>query len=155
MEDILSNMGSISLERLIFFSVIVIGVIIVLIILAFRMPKPLRSKYFSSRWQDLMSLCKDKESWPKVLKEADMLLDKALKKRKFKGKTMGERMVSAQRIFSENDAAWFAHNLQKKFAANPDTRLRKSDLKNALVGFRQALRDLGALPDGNSQSKDS
>jgi len=155
MEGNIANMGSISLEKLIFFVVVAIGLIVVLITLAFRVPKPLRIKYFSSRWQELMALCKEKDTWPKVLREADLLLDKALKKRKFKGKTMGERMVSAQRVFSENDAAWFAHNLQKKFMASPNAKLSESDLKSALVGFRQALRDLGALPDGNSQSKDS
>lgn len=113
-----------------------------------RIPKKLKPEYFVSKWRELQGLCKDKQTWPEALTQADKLLDSALKKRKFKGKTMGERMVSAQKVFTENDAAWFAHNLYKKTLADPKFRLKESDVRDALVGFRQALRDLGALPEG-------
>lgn len=118
-----------------------------------RMPKKLKADHFAACWKDLQGHCRDKNTWPEAIQEADKLLDKALKKRKFKGKTMGERMVSAQRTFTDNDAAWFAHNIFKKIKADPNFKLREKDVKNALVGFRQALRDLGALPDG-SKSRD-
>lgn len=119
-----------------------------------KVPKKLKSDYFVGAWKELQSYCKEKHLWPQALGDADKLLDKALKKRKFKGKTMGERMVSAQRTFTDNDGAWFAHNLYKKITADPNFKLRESDVKDALVGFRQALRDIGALPSG-SKSKDS
>ena len=122
-----------------------------LLVIAMRIPKRLKYSYFVGKWKDLQKHCKDKSSWPHAIQEADKLLDRALKKRKFKGKTMGERMVSAQRTFTDNDAAWFAHNVHKKLMADPNFKLKESDVKNALVGFRQALRDLGALPDGKSQ----
>jgi hypothetical protein len=121
-----------------------------LLVIALRVPKRLRSEYFVANWKELQGLCKDKKSWPDALKGADKLLDRALKKRKFKGKTMGERMVSAQRTFSDNDGTWFAHNIYKKIVADPNFKLKEADVKDALVGFRQALRDLGALPDGKS-----
>jgi hypothetical protein len=127
----------------------VIGVLIVLV----KMPKRLRAKYFVGRWQHLQGFCKDKQKWPKVLEDADKLLDRALKKRKFKGNSMGERMVSAQRTFTDNDGAWFAHNLYKKVMADPEFKLREADMKNALVGFRQALRDIGALPSEQSKER--
>lgn len=73
------------------------------------------------------------------------MLDKALIKRRYKGKSMGERLVSAQRSLSNNDSVWFAHNLVKKILSDENLRLREADVKDALVGFRQALRDLGAL----------
>lgn len=123
-------------------------------IVVIKMPKRLKSDYFVSKWKELQAHCRDKSTWPDALREADRLLDRALKKRKFKGKTMGERMVSAQRTFSDNDGAWFAHNVHKKITADPSFKLRESDVKDALVGFRQALRDLGALPD-NGKSRDS
>ncbi len=125
-----------------------------LVVIAVRVPKRLKSEYFVARWKELQQHCKDKQTWPQALQEADKLLDRALKKRKFKGKTMGERMVSAQRTFTDNDAAWFAHNVYKKVMTDPNFKLRESDVKNALIGFRQALRDLGALPDG-AKSRDS
>jgi hypothetical protein len=126
----------------------------ILILVALRLPKRLKAEYFVGQWKDLQAFCKDKSTWADALKEADKLLDRALKKRKFKGKSMGERMVSAQRTFSDNDGAWFAHNLQKKIKADPNFKLKESDVKDALMGFRQALRDIGALPNG-SKSRDS
>lgn len=128
--------------------------LVCLALVALRIPKRLKAEYFVIQWKDLQAMCKDKTTWPDALKDADKLLDRALKKRKFKGKTMGERMVSAQRTFSDNDGAWFAHNLQKKIKADPAFKLKESDVKDALVGFRQALRDIGALPN-NVKSRDS
>jgi len=74
------------------------------------------------------------------------LLEKALKKRKYKGKTMGAMMVSAQKIFTDNDGVWFAHNLYKKVSAGQIKNIKEDDIKDALIAYRQALRDLGALP---------
>lgn len=119
-----------------------------LLVIGLRIPKRLKNEYFVARWRELQGHCKDKKMWPQALKEADKLLDRALKKRKFKGKTTGERMVSAQHTFTDNDAVWFAHNVYKKLAADSNFKLKESDVKDALIGFRQALRDLGALPDG-------
>jgi hypothetical protein len=110
-----------------------------------RIPKKLHSDKFLSDWKELQSCCRDKDMWAKAVTDADKLLDKALKRRKFKGKRMGERMVSAQRMISNNDQLWFAHNLAKKVVADPAMKLKETDVKMALIGFRQALKDLGAL----------
>lgn len=144
-------MNSLSFEMIALIAVGVILGIVSLLAVAVRVPKRLRSEYFVANWKELQTHCKDKSTWPQALKEADKLLDRALKKRKFKGKTMGERMVSAQRTFTDNDSAWFAHNIHKKVLADPSYKIKESDVKNALVGFRQALRDLGALPNGKSR----
>lgn len=117
-------------------------------------PRKLNQTYFASNWKKIQSYCRDKTTWPKALEEADKLLKYALKKRKFKGKSMGEKMVSAQRCFTDNDSLWYAHNLYKKvILAKSKKRLKDSEVKDALVGFRQALRDIGALPsDGTNKS---
>lgn len=117
-----------------------------------KRPKKLKVEKFIREWQELQLFCKDKTTWPNALAAADGLLDKALKRRKFKGKSMGERLVSAQRTLSNNDGVWFAHNLYKKILEKPTTRLRETDVKSALIGFRQALKDIGALPDGESKN---
>jgi hypothetical protein len=57
---------------------------------------------------------------------------------------MGERLVSAQRDISDNDSAWFAHKLRNKIV-HEEVSLRKQDVQAALRGFRDALKDLGAL----------
>jgi len=110
-----------------------------------RRPTPLNREYFMQKWQESQGFCKDKATWPLAVINADKLVDEALKKRKYKGKTMGERMVSAQRDFSDNDGIWFAHKLRNRLVHETDIKLKEPDVKKALVGLRQALKDLGAL----------
>lgn len=126
-----------------------VGSVILLIvgtIIYRRIPKSLKVQYFIAKWKELQVFLPDKKTWSEAIIEADKLLDRALKKRKFRGKSMGERMVAAQRIFSDNDGVWFAHNLSKKILADDNLKLKEVDVKEALIGFRQALRDIGALP---------
>ena len=123
---------------------LVVGVIVAVFLI--RRPKKLKVDRFVASWKELQGLCRDKATWPEAVIQADKLLDVALKKRKLRGKTMGERLVSAQRLFNDNDDTWFAHNLAKKLKANNDKPLKESDVRDALMGFRQALRDVGALP---------
>ncbi|GAC1392044.1 MAG: hypothetical protein NVSMB46_06700 [Candidatus Saccharimonadales bacterium] len=131
------------------------GIATVLLILSFFaykfLPKHLKQDNFNKSWKELQLYCKDKATWPNALIKADRLLDNALKKRRFKGKSMGERLVSAQRSLSNNDGVWFAHNLCKKVAIDPQVRIKEEEIKQALIGFRQALRDIGALPDGETR----
>jgi hypothetical protein len=132
---------------------ITVVVLVVGILIFRRVPKKLKADVFVNRWREIQAYCKDKDQWSQALVEADALLDTALKRRKFKGKSMGERMVSAQRLFTNNDGVWFAHNLYKKVIADPSTRLKEADMKAALVGFRQALKDLGALQTADEAAK--
>ncbi len=128
----------------------VVGVLFVVGLIAMvvyrKRPRRLKADQFMANWKELQAYCKDKATWPLAILEADKLLDIALKKRKLKGKTMGARLVAAQRILSDNDDVWFAHNLAKKIAAQSDFKLKETDVKEALIGFRQALKDIGALP---------
>jgi hypothetical protein len=110
-----------------------------------RRPKRLNMKHFTQRWKELQKHCATRKTWPIALTEADALLDKALKQRRFKGKTTGERLVAAQHELSSNDTVWFSHKFCQKMT-NVDVRtLKKKEVADALAGFRQALRDLGAL----------
>lgn len=118
----------------------------VLITLRRALPKRLKKDKFTEKWRLVQSFCRDKTTWSQAIISADNLLDEALKRRKFKGKSMGERLVSARVAFTNNDVVWFAHNIVKKALINPDKHLKEDDVKRALMGFRQALRDLGALP---------
>ena len=124
-----------------------IGAIILTVIMLVgkRIPKPLNKSYFTKEWRYLQAMCGNKDTWPLAIINADKLLDTALKRRRFSGKTMGERMVSAQKKFSNNDSVWFAHKLRNRLVHEQDVNLREKDVKEALIGFRQALKDLGAL----------
>lgn len=114
-----------------------------------------KTNKFIAQWKELQGLCKDPASWPEALVQADKLLDRALKKRRFKGKTMGERLVAAQRFITDNDDMWDAHNLAKKILSAPDTKLKETDVKEALISFREALKDLGALPSTKDEAAKS
>jgi len=107
----------------------------------------IRPDYFKQQWLELQKFCASRETWPLAVITADKLLDEALKKSHQKGKSMGERLVSAQHELSNNDSVWFAHNLAKKLVGEVTIKLREADVKKSLVGVRQALRDLGALHD--------
>ncbi len=103
------------------------------------------SSNFAEKWLEIQRLCASRETWCLAVINADKLLEQALKKKHLKGKTMGERLVSAQRLFTNNDGVWYAHNLAKKLLDESKTSLREAEAKKSLVGVRQALRDLGLL----------
>jgi hypothetical protein len=102
-------------------------------------------RYYDKRWSEILGRVKTQEGMTLAVIDADKLLDEALKRRGYKGKTMGERLVAAQRSLSNNDSVWFAHKLRNRLVHEPKVRLRKNDAKNALAGIKQALKDLGAL----------
>ncbi|HVV26176.1 MAG TPA: hypothetical protein VHC21_04065 [Candidatus Saccharimonadales bacterium] len=112
-----------------------------------RRPRKLKTKQFTARWQALQKHCATRKTWPQAIIEADNLLSDVLKKKRYKGKTTGERLVACQHDLSENETVWFGHKLRKKLSEEAvDVRtLKKKDVVIALAGFRQALRDLGAL----------
>lgn len=110
-----------------------------------KRPRTLKVEYFQLRWKELQKLCADKNTWPLAVIDADKLLDEALKQNHIKGKSMGERLVTVQRSLTDNDGVWFAHKLRNKLVHEHYDKLKERDVKNALMGFRQALKDLGAL----------
>lgn len=123
-------------------------VILVVLGVVFRIRRrKLNPSKFKQKWQDLQKFLASKETWPLAIITADKLLDEALKKKRVKGKSMGERMVSAQKLFTDNDGVWYAHNLAKKLMDETAIRLKQADVKRSLMGTRQALRDIGALRD--------
>lgn len=110
-------------------------------------PKPMRPKSMRKKWSELQKFCARKETWKEAVLAADKLLDQALKRKRCSGKSMGERLVSAQNLLSDNDSVWYSHNLAKKIVENTEMKLRQYEVKKSLLGFGQALKDLGALRD--------
>lgn len=110
-----------------------------------RPRKGLDRQHFRNKWKELQRQCAKTETWALAVIQADSLLDEALKKKHFKGKTMGERLVSAQRSLTNNDGVWFGHKLRNQLVHQTDVALREKDIKHALIGIGQALKDLGAL----------
>ena len=127
--------------------VIIFGIIVLAVVgrLARRRPSRLDTQYFQASWMELLARVKTPEGMMLAVIDADKLLDEALKRRHLKGKTMGERLVSAQRMLTDNDAVWYAHKLRNRLVHEPNVRLKKKEARDALAGFRQGLRDLGAF----------
>lgn len=134
-------------EMLVVIMVSVIGLIILGLLIYRKLPRRLNQKAYIRRWRELQAMCKDKSTWREAIISADNLLDRALRQRKFKGSTPGERLVSAQRKFTKNDEVWDSHKLFKKIISNEEFQPKEEQTKKSLTVFRQALRDLGALPD--------
>jgi len=127
--------------------VIVFGIVVLIIVglIGKKVPTRLNQQQFQSRWLELLARVKTPEGMALAVIDADKLLEDALKKRHFRGKTTGEKLVSAQRELSDNDAIWFAHKLRNRLVHEPGLKLKKRECQSALSGFKQALRDLGAL----------
>jgi hypothetical protein len=113
-----------------------------------RRPRKLKVEHFQENWRTMQKLLASKDTWKQAVVDADKMLDEVLKIRRFSGKSMGERLTKAQRLLSDNESVWFGHKLRNRVENEPDMKLKESDVKQALVGIRQALKDLGALPDG-------
>lgn len=132
-------------ERMLAIFGLVIIAITVLVVIIKKLPKRVKKVQYVKKWRDIQKLCSNKDDWSHAIVHADMLLDEVLKKRKISGKTTGERMVKAQSKFSANDSIWQAHKLANAIRQEGARSLKESEVKEALVAFRQALRDLGAL----------
>lgn len=102
-------------------------------------------KYFRDKWVELLTRVRTPEGMVLAVIDADKLLDEALRRKHFRGKTTGERLVAAQRSLSDNDAVWYAHKLRNRLVHEPNIKLKKSEAQSALAGFRQGLKDLGML----------
>lgn len=110
-----------------------------------KRPRKMNQAHYQAKWQDLQKLLNDQATWPLAIIDADKLLDDALKAHKYKGKTMGERLVAAQRDIQANDDVWFGHKLRNRLVHEHDVKLKERDVKEALLGIRHALKDLGAF----------
>lgn len=76
---------------------------------------------------------------------ADKLLDQALKESGVKGETMGARMKNAQNTWSNANVVWGSHKLRNRIAHESEVQVSYNDARRALAGFKQALKDLGAI----------
>ena len=77
--------------------------------------------------------------------EGDKLLDKAMIEMGIPGKTMGDRLKRANDKFSDINAVWRAHKLRNALAHESDLEITYRQAASALVIYKQALKDLGAI----------
>lgn len=103
-------------------------------------------EFFIKRWDLIQKTFQNTPGkWMQIIIEADKLVDEALKQRGYAGKTMGERMVAANRIFKDPDMVWNAHKFRNRIVHETDVRVKKSQVAYALRGYRKALKDLEVI----------
>jgi len=128
--------------------IVVIGILLIVVMaITKRGPGHLDVEKYRKRWLTIeQQLMKDQPaSYHLSILNADKLLDHALKERGVKGQTMGERMKNLQSTWSNANVVWGAHKLRNQIAHEQDVHIDYDDARRALAGFKQALKDVGAI----------
>lgn len=138
-----------TLTILFFFSAILIfgGLLFVVVSLAKNSPRTLDQNKYRSRWMSIETRLKrdDVNTHMICILEADKLLDQALRERGLSGKTMAERMKQYQGKWTNGNGVWAAHKLRNKLAHETDARIDYDRARQALIAYKQGLKDTGAI----------
>lgn len=129
---------------MIFLAIVVIAGLVLLVGMGqfTRRRSGLDVKYYRDRWAKIEQVQKMGEpGWQVAIIQADKLLDRALKERGFSGETMGERLKSSH----AGDKIWAAHKVRNRIAHESDVKLNAIVVNQALRGFKQGLKNVGAL----------
>lgn len=81
----------------------------------------------------------------KTVIDGDKLLDKAMVEMGTPGKTMGDRLKHSKDKFSDINAVWKAHKLRNALAHESDLEITYRQAQVALMIYKQALKDIGAI----------
>lgn len=138
-----------TLSIIFFFSAILIvgGLLFAVISLAKNSPRSLDQDKYRSRWMAIETKLKrdDENSYIVCILESDKLLDQALRDRGLSGKTMAERMKQCQGKWTNGNGVWAAHKLRNRLAHETDARIDYDRARQALIAYKQGLKDLGAI----------
>lgn len=132
-----------------FLAVVLIGAVIAVVVLfgSSKNGPRLNVSQYQTQWLSIEhGISKvNPASWQVAIMNADKLLDKALRDRKFKGQTMGERMKAASNTWKNADYIWGAHKIRNQLAHEVDTKITYEVTLRSLSAFKQGLKDLGAI----------
>jgi hypothetical protein len=127
--------------------VLIVGGLLFTLLTMRRGPKLLDVDKYRTRWMSIEQQLKRDElsTYHLAIINADKLLDQALQERDFRGQTMAERMKNAKSTWSNANSVWSAHKLRNKIAHEPDAKVGFDEARRALVGYKQGLKDVGAI----------
>lgn len=129
-------------------SVLAIGIVLIIVLVITQQSgKQLNRADFQARWMTIERTFDTTQptSYQVAIFEADKLLDKALRERRFSGNTMGERMKSAKDVWKNANNIWTAHKIRNRLAHETDVKLTAPVVKRALSAYKQGLKDMGAI----------
>ncbi len=123
----------------------VVGVVYLLI--TSKHGSQLNVQRYQTKWLEIEnSVTRDNAaSWQLAIINADKLLDQALRERRFRGQTMGERMKSAQKTWKNANHVWGAHKIRNQLAHEVNANVTYDITLRSLSAFKQGLKDLGAI----------
>lgn len=138
-----------SIATMLFIAAVLIGggVLFAIVSLS-RRGSVLNVEKYRSRWIEIEGQLdrNNPQTFSLCILHADSLLDKALRERGISGKTMGERMRQMQGKWTNGNGVWAAHKIRNRIAHEPETiNLDYERTKQALIAFKQALKDVGAI----------
>lgn len=130
-----------------FFVAVLLVAVTVFALISRARGNSLNVERYRSDWLKIeRSLIKDNEaSYHLCILNADKLLDRALRESGFKGKTMGERMKSANKTWSNANLVWTAHKLRNQIAHETNVQIQYDTARRALGAFKQGLKDVEAI----------
>jgi len=128
-------------------AVLIFAVVGVLYLVFARKTPKLNVARFQTQWLAIENNFSKKNpaSWQVAIFDADKLVDKALRESRYKGNTMGERMKSAGRVWTNANHIWGAHKIRNRLAHDTNAKLSHDIARRALAAYKQALKDLGAI----------
>ena len=106
------------------------------------MPKGIDHVYFQNEWNDIVELTKDDKTRNLSVINADKLLDEAMRNIGYSGNNFAERLVSAKQQLKDRNSVWAAHKLRNKLVHESLAEPSEHEVKLALKGYLQALKDL-------------
>ena len=123
----------------------VVGVVYLLI--TSKHGSQLNVQRYQTKWLEIEnSVTRDNAaSWQLAIMNADKLLDQALRERRFRGQTMGERMKSAGDTWKNANHVWSAHKIRNQLAHEVNANVTYDITLRSLSAFKQGLKDLGAI----------
>ncbi|MFZ2544960.1 MAG: hypothetical protein WAW80_03210 [Candidatus Saccharimonadales bacterium] len=130
-----------------FAAIIVVGALLFAIITFSKRGGGLDVEKYRIDWLAIeQSLVRNNESsYHLAVLNGDKLVDKALRDKGFSGQNMGDRLKSAKDKLPHRNDVWEAHKLRNKIAHEPDVKVSYDQARRALSGFKQTLKDLGAI----------
>lgn len=130
-----------------FAAIVIVAALIFAIVGLVRKGGHVNVEKYRSKWLAIeQSLSKGSlQTAPLAIINADKLVDAALRERGVGGNTMGERMKTAESLWSRSDALWDAHKLRNRIVHETDASVSYDQARRALAAYKRALKDLGAI----------
>lgn len=98
----------------------------------------------NARWDAVEKRMKSDHpsDWKLAVIEADSIMDDLLKRMRYEGATMGERLQQIEPSdFDSLQAVWKAHKMRNRIAHEPETAITRSEAEYAIELFKRGLKE--------------